>query len=63
MIRVDMLRKAVIIAIGGKTGKPFLSGICTFWNGRGKNNHPLKKPTAPRFSTKVAATLLGMGKR
>jgi hypothetical protein len=37
-----MLRKPVIIAIGGKIGKPFLSGICTFWNGRGKSNHPLK---------------------
>ncbi|CAN5273192.1 hypothetical protein BH10PLA2_BH10PLA2_38810 [soil metagenome] len=25
MIRVDMIRKVVIIAVGGKIGKPFLS--------------------------------------
>ena len=35
MIRVDMIRKVVIIAVGGKIGKPFLPDrqLLIFWNG------------------------------
>jgi hypothetical protein len=32
-IRVDMIRKVAIIAVGGKIGKPFLSRIPHPWNG------------------------------
>src|SRR5438105_4553599 len=55
MIHVDMLRKVVIIAIGGKIGKTFLLSTCNFRN-RGRQEHHPYAPTTARFRKKVAAT-------
>ena len=59
-IRVDMLRKVVIIAIGGKIGKPFLLDFATLLEQKKAEDHPLHSPEAKfrtpgwvRFSTGI----------
>ena len=50
-IRVDMLRKVVIIAIGGKIGKPFLLDFATLLEQKKVEDHPLHSPEA-KFRTR-----------
>jgi len=51
-IRVDMLRKVVIIAIGGKTGKPFQLDFCKSWE-RKKFEHHLVAFQTAKFRTRM----------
>jgi hypothetical protein len=37
MVRVDMIRKSVIIAVGGKIGKPLLASFVITTHGTGED--------------------------
>ena len=50
MVRVDMIRKSVIIAVGGKIGKPLLASVDSTTHGTGGDSRspPITFDLSPR---------------